>query len=294
VGEDLDQLVEALGAVLAAPDLPRLTRNEPGLDKKWAAGDLAARIPKSQLDEVARRIGLGVGQLRSYAEVARAYPPKERTVKAAWTIYREVRILSPEKRKEVLQDGLTLRRARIALGKGPMDRPKKERESDEDRAWFILEELQEPRVKAIVEREIASANVDRKARRAAKTTLDEIAAQKRFIENELRKVAKEGTPDRQYWLASKELVGAEQYIYSVARLHQQHGDAMDEERWADIVKKLRHVADSAQDVADRIEGLAAGDFIDAEEVSEYLELPSGNGGDFDAEIVDAEIIGDSS
>jgi hypothetical protein len=285
--EDLDLLIEELGAALAAPDLPRHRRNEPGLDKKWKAGDIAAQIPKEKLEAAAKEVGVSVGLLRSYADVARAFPESERTVRAAWTVYREVRVLQPEQRKIVLRDGLTLRKARIAVGKGPMDRPKKERESDEERAWFVIDELQEPKVRAIVEQEVQATGVDRKARKAAKTTLDEIAAQRKFIEGELRKAAKEGTPDRKYWEASRELVVAEHYIYSLARLHSQYVEAMDETQWSDIVEKLRHVAVSAEHVARRVEGLVTGDFIEGDEVSDALELTPGR-----ADIADAEIIGE--
>lgn len=59
--EGLDQLVEELGAALAAPDLPRLQRNQPGLDKKWRAGDIARRIPPSQIETVAAKVGIDVG-----------------------------------------------------------------------------------------------------------------------------------------------------------------------------------------------------------------------------------------
>jgi hypothetical protein len=286
VQEDLDHLVEELGAALAAPDLPRLQRNEPGLDKKWRAGDIARQIPPAQLDLVASKVGISLGLLRSYADVARAYPPEDRTVKAAWTVYREVRIVPPEERRAVLRDGMTLRQARIAVGKGPMDRPKKEQQSDEERAWFVLEELQEPAIKEIVEREIKDSTLARRTRKAAKTALDEIAAAKKFIEAELRKQQKEGTPDRQFLTSSKALIEAEQYIYSVARLHDRHADAMTPERWSEIVVKLRNLSASAEDVARGVEGLGAGNFVEGEEVSEFFELTAGD------DIVDAEIVGE--
>jgi hypothetical protein len=285
--EDIDRLVEELGAVLAAPDLPRHRRNEPGLDKKWKAGDLAAQIPKAQLEQVADKVGISLNQLRSYAEVARAYPPEERTVKAAWTIYREVRILPSEQRREVLKDGLTLRRARIAIGKGPMDQPRRERQSDEARAWAVIDELQEPHIRALVMQEMESSTADRKARKAARTTLDEIAARRKLIDAELRKQAQEPTPDRKYWQASKELTEAARFVYAVARLHERHRDSMTEERWADIVVTLRNLVDSAGDVADRIEGIGNGEFIEAEAVNDLLQLPAGT-----ADIEEAEVIGD--
>jgi hypothetical protein len=285
--EGLDSLVEELGAALAAPDLPRLERNQPGLDKKWKAGDIALRVPPSQMELVAAKVGVSLGQLRSYADVARAYPPSERTVKAAWTIYREVRSASPDDRMRILCDGLTLRQARIAVGKGPMDRPKKERETDEERAWFVLEELQQPGIKAIVEREVRDATVARRTRKAAKTALDEIVAAKKFIDAELRKQQKQGTPEHQYLTHSKALIEAEQHIYSVARLHDRHAGAMTEGRWTDIVMKLRNVSASAEDVAREVEGSAPVDFIEGEEVLAVLELPPGDRG-----IIDAQVVGD--
>jgi hypothetical protein len=284
---DFDDWVEELGAVLAAPDLPRLQRNEPGLDKKWKAGDIAAGIPKDMLEKVADKVGVSVGLLRSYADVARAFPPQERTVRAAWTIYREVRALPPEQRKIVLRDGLTLRRARMAVGKGAMDRPRKERQSDEQRAWFILDELGVPGIRAIVEREMASSALDRKTRRAAKSSLDDIAARRKLIDGELRKRAREGSPDRQYWTARKELNDAERFIYSVGRLHDQHVDALADDQWREAVELLRNLAASALDVARQIQGVASGDYIDGEEVPEFLALTAGS-----EEIIDAEIIGD--
>jgi hypothetical protein len=93
-----------------------------------------------------------------------------------------------------------------------------------------------------------------------KTTSDEIAARRKFIDAELRKQAREGAPERRYWEASRELVDAERFIYSVARLHEQHADAMSSgagrarsEAW--------HLADSAHEVVRRIEGLTEGDYI---------------------------------
>jgi hypothetical protein len=282
MGEDLDQLVEELGAVLAAPDLPRLQRTNPGADKKWKAGDIAARMSRAMLDAVAERLSGRVevtgAQLRSYADVAAAYPPEERTVQAAWTVYRELRDVPRDRRREILHDGLKLRPAREAIGKGPMDRVKKERESDEVRAWFVIDELQEPGVRAIVEKEMRDNAADRKARRAVKTALDEIAAEKKRIETQLKKLAKEGTPERQFWETSKNLTEAERFIYSVARLHDRHGDAMEPERWADIAEKLRHVATSAEDVAARVEGPSYDDVIEAEVLPDFLELSAGDDG----------------
>lgn len=282
---DIDRWVEELGAALAAPDLPRLQRNEPGLDKKWRAGDIAAQIPKDRLEEVANRVAFPLGQLRSYADVARAYPPEERTVRAAWTIYREVRIVPPERRREILHDGLTLRQARIAVGKGRMDRPKREKDDPEERAWDIIDDLQNPEVRAIVEREMTASKVDRKARKTAKSTLDEIRDRGKFIEAEMRKHATGPTPSKQYWEASKELNQAARYAYTVARLHALHREVMSEEQWTDIVAVLRSLSDSMEDVADTIEGLAADDFVEGEDVAEFLELEAGD-------IVDAEVVGD--
>ena len=42
---------------------------------------------------------------------------------------------------------------------------------------------------------------------------------------------------------------------------------MDDGRWGEIVKTLRDLADSAQDVADKIEGVGGGEFIGAEDVA---------------------------
>jgi uncharacterized protein Yka (UPF0111/DUF47 family) len=168
-----------------------------------------------------------------------------------------------------------------------MDQPKRERQSIEERAWAVVEELAEPRVRELVMREMESSSADRKARKAAKSTLDEIAARRKFIEAELRKQAQEPTPDRKYWQASKELTEAARFVYTLASLHDQHRDTMTDERWTDIVETLRNLVDSAADVADRIEGLASGDFIDADVVSDLLELDAGM-----LIIEDAEVIGD--
>ena len=78
----------------------------------------------------------------------------------------------------------------------------------------------------------------------------------------------------------------EHYIYSVARLHDQHANAMTPDRWQDIVVKLRNGGASAEDVARRVEGLGAGEFVDGEEEPEFLELSAGD------DIVDAEIVGE--
>jgi hypothetical protein len=58
----------------------------------------------------------------------------------------------------------------------------------------------------------------RKARKAMKTTSDEIAVRRKFIDAELRKQAREGAPERRDREASRELVDAERFLYSVARL----------------------------------------------------------------------------
>lgn len=284
-----ETLVEELGAALAAPDLPRLRRNEPGADKKWLAGDIGKQLPSSRLEEAAQHVGISLGLLRSYVDVARAYPPESRTIKAAWTIYREVRILPPEQRQMVLRDGLTLRAARIAIGKGPMDRPKRENEPIDKRVQAVIEELADPEVQALVMEEMASSGARRKARKAARSTVDEIAAERKFIEAELRKQKQKPTPDHQFLLAKKELTEAARLVYSVAQLYDRHRDYMAQERWEDIVKTLRDVTSASQDVADQIEGIQAGDFIDGDAVDEFLALGAGV-----LEIEDAEIIGESS
>lgn len=289
---ELDDLVEQLGAVLSAPDVPLRKRTDWARDKKWQAGDIAKAIPASKFDDVVRRLeergtDITAGLLRSYAEVAKAYPPADRTVKAAWTVYREARILPPDQRPTVLRDGQTLRGVRMELGKGPMDQRKFKRQPIERRAWNIVEELQDEQVRELVMREINSSSADRKARRAARSTLDELAAQKKLIDAELRKRAREPSAERQYWQASKELLEAARFVYSIARLHSLHPDALDESRWKDITETLRDLGDSSHDVADKIQGLGGDDVIEGEDLDDLLELAAG-----DDEIEDAEIIGD--
>jgi hypothetical protein len=285
---DVTQWVEELGAVLAAPDLPRLQRNEPGLDKKWKAGDIAATIPPHRLEAVAEKVGITTGLLKSYRDVAMAFPPEERSVKAAWTVYREVRHVERPARDEILRDGLTLRAARLAVGKGPMDQPKRERQSIEERAWAVVAELQEPRVRELVMREMEGSAADRKARKAAKTTMDEISARKKFIETELRKERNKPTPYFQFLKASKQLAEAQTFVYSVGQLHEQHEDVMEEERWQEIAQTLRDLATAAADVADRVAGIDYGDYIDGEEVYDGFELGPGSSDIVDAEIVDED------
>jgi hypothetical protein len=282
------QVIERLGAVLSAPNPPRYA--PPSADKKWAAGDIAATIPVPDLPRVAERlqergVTITAGVLKSYAQVARAYPSHQRNVRAAWAVYREARDVPPEQRSSVLWDGQTLRGVRLALGKGPMDQPRRERQPVEDRAFAVTQELQDPQVRELVMREMNSSAADRKARRAAKTTLDEIAARQKLIDAELRKRKQEGTPESQFWRASKELNNAAKFIYSVARLYSRHPDAMEEYRWKELVEILRSVTNAAADAADRLEGSSDDEFIEGEALDNMFELDAG-------EIVDAEIVDD--
>lgn len=290
--DNFDQLVGELGAALDAPDLPRLLRSEPGADRKWRAGDIAARFPSNRLQEVATRLDVPLSQLRSYAEVARSYPVRDRTVRAAWTVYRELKDTPEGERQRILRDGLTLRDARVAIGKGPMDQPKFSRLSVSTQAERIIQGLANPDVFSIVRDFIQTA--DRETKRNARSVLEPIERMKKAFDAEARKQQREPTIHRQYIESSKRIVDAARFAYSIARLHARNPEAMSDEQWKQLAEHLRDFGESAQDVADRLEGKVSEEGIEYVDTDEVLELTSTSSDltVLDDEVVEAEIIDD--
>lgn len=101
-------------------------------NSKWELGDLAlTHLPREErggsrpkdecyvrsidrLAEMAGAAGVSTEQLRSYRDVADAWPPHKRVAGASWTVHRQ--LMAPEN-QHLIQPGLTYREADALVGR---------------------------------------------------------------------------------------------------------------------------------------------------------------------------------
>ena len=140
-------MVESGRSIMAAPRLSRAEQVTRGPeDFKFTLGDLLANgddLDDERLNELAEQIGFNLtGQnLKSYREVARAWPPEQR-VAASWTVHRTLKKM-PD-RFERIEPSMTLREAQVVTGKTPADTEHPSRWDSQRRVEFLITQLQDP------------------------------------------------------------------------------------------------------------------------------------------------------
>jgi hypothetical protein len=87
-------------------------------DLKWRWGDLAVEVPVEALRKFAIELEVDYDALRSYRNVAAAWPPDRRVANTSWTVHRE---LLTADNQHAIRPNMTLREARAAIGRTPID-----------------------------------------------------------------------------------------------------------------------------------------------------------------------------
>jgi hypothetical protein len=234
------------------------------LDEKFALGDLICEVGDEELDELAREIGhnLTSANLRSYREVARAWPPEKR-VAASWTVHRTLK--NAVNRFELIAPGMTLRQAQIATGKNPADTEHPSRWGLDRLVPFIITELLDARVSKAVRAELETRKGARAARTAARMVDEERSAEYREALRVLREARDAKSPERAVYEVIFKLRDAREYVRAVAKASDDEMSFVSKERRPDIVAEVRYLALTVVDALGRL-GLK-----DAELSAEALE-----------------------
>ena len=236
---DWAERVESGRAIMGGPRLGRAQRASLGPeDEKFALGDLISDVADDQLDQLAHQIGhnLTAGNLRSYREVARAWPPDKR-VAASWTAHRTL-MNSPD-RFDIIQPGMTLRQAQKATGKNPADTEHPSRWSIDRLVPFIITQLQDTTISKAVRAELEDRKGARAARAAAKMVDEERSAEYREALRELREARDAKSPERAVYEVIFKLRDAREYIRAVGKASDDEMSFVPEHRRPDVATAVR-------------------------------------------------------
>ncbi|MDQ1629565.1 MAG: hypothetical protein QOI54_3309 [Actinomycetota bacterium] len=251
---DWTMLVEAGRGIIAASRLggPAVVARGPQ-DEKFALGDLLAglegadELDDDQLNELAREIGPGLtgGNLKSYREVARAWPAEQR-VEASWTTHRT--LMKAPNRFELITPGMTLRGAQRAYGKTPADTEHPSRWPLERRVDYLITQLQDPPTAKAVREQVEGRKFARAARAASRAVEEERSAEYREALRELREARDAKHPERAVYDAIFKLRDAREYVRAVGRASADVHSFMPDHRKPDVVAAVRDLALGAIEV----------------------------------------------
>jgi hypothetical protein len=173
-------------------------------------------VEDDQLQALADAIGsnLTAGNLKSYREVARAWPSAQR-VAASWTAHRTLKNMT--ERFEIIRPGMTLREAIAATGKDPADTEHPSRWSTERRVPFIIAQLLDPTISKAVRQELDERKGARAAKTAAKMVDEERSAEYRNALRELREKRDAKHPNRAAYEAIFKLREEREYVRAVGK-----------------------------------------------------------------------------
>src|SRR5579884_3416577 len=188
-------------------------------DEKFPLGDLlieAGDLDDEELKSLAKEIGyrLTGGRLKSYREVARAWPPETR-VDAFWTTHRTLAKL--ENRFELIKPGMTLRQAQEAAGKRTSDVKHPSRWPFDERVDFLITQLQDNATNEAVRERVEGRKKARATRTAARAVQEERSAEYREALRELREANNAKHPERAVLDAIFKLRDAREYVRAVGK-----------------------------------------------------------------------------
>lgn len=216
-------------------------------DEKFALGDLVSDVTDDQLDRLANEIdhNLTGASLRSYREVARAWP-RDKRVAASWTAHRTL-MNSPD-RFDIIQPRMTLRQAQKATGKNPADTEHPSRWGLERLVPFIITQLLDPATSRAVRAELDTRKGARAARTAVKMVDEERSAEYREALRELREARDAKSPERAIYEIIFKLRDHREYVRAVGRASDDEMSFVSDDRRPDIAAELRDLAFTVVDV----------------------------------------------
>ena len=256
---DWEELVEPGRAILSAPRLGRAERASSGpSDEKFALGDLFLGVEDEQLEWLAGRLGhnlTGAG-LRSYREVAAAWPPEKR-VAASWTTHRTLK--NAPDRFDVIKPGMTLRQAQQAIGKQPADTEHPSRWSLDRKVPFIVTQLMDATTNKAVRDDLDGKKGARAARAAAKMVDEERSAEYREALRELREARDAKSAERMLYEVIFKLREFREYLRAIGKASGDEMSFLRADRRPDVVAVVQDLALTAVEVLRQyeLEGEAA-------------------------------------
>lgn len=215
-----------------------------GIDEKFPLGDLmveAGPLDDGQLRQLAEELGSGlkVDRLRSYREVAEAWPPETR-VDASWTTHRT--LAKQPNRLEVIKPGMTLRGAQAAAGRRTSDDAHPDRWSLDRRVTFVVSQLQDKELNQTLQAEVEGQKHARQVRKAARDVQDETSAAYREARRELRDRYNAQGPEAAILKAIFRLREAAESVRAVGRAAIDEDSWLPEHRKPDVVAAVRDLA----------------------------------------------------
>jgi hypothetical protein len=233
---------------MAAPRLGRAQRASLGPeDEKFALGDLVSDVADDQLDRLAHEIGhnLTGASLRSYREVARAWPQDKR-VAASWTAHRT--LMNHPDRFDIIQPKMTLRQAQKATGKNPADTEHPSRWGLDRLVPFIITQLLDTAISKAVREELDTRKGARAARTAVKMVDEERSAEYREALRELREARDAKSPERAIYEIIFKLRDYREYVRAIGKASDDEMSFVSDDRRPDIAAELRDLAFAVIDV----------------------------------------------
>jgi hypothetical protein len=260
---DLDTAVERAHTILSAPALHRSEKASRGReDPKFLVGDLLVEADLSSADTAALAQALDVAehQVKTYHGVAKAWP-LERRVAASWSTHRELK--DHPDRFDIIEPGMTLRRAREMIGKAPSDIDHPSRWSLERRVTSVVTWLLEPEVESQVREQLQEKRKARRARAAARMAAEERSAEAREALRELRDLHEAKSPERAALEAVAKLRLSVDYVRAIEVASASAEAFLPAHRIPDLVRALRDlgevtvhtIASISDDAAQRSEAL---------------------------------------
>lgn len=244
---DWSEKVEPGRAILSAPRLGRAQQAALGpTDHKFALGDLLSDVEDDELEQLADALGdnLTAANLKSYREVARAWPPDQR-VGASWTVHRTLKNLA--NRFDVIKPGMTLREAQVASGKTPADTEHPLRWDLNRRVEFIITQLQETAIAKAVREELEGRKRSRAAKAAVKMVEEDRSAEYRDALRELRDARDAKSPERAVYELIFKLRDYREYVRAVGKMSTDEMRFLPDHRRPDVIAAVRDLAVTALD-----------------------------------------------
>lgn len=248
--EDWGTIVEAGRSIIASSRLGNADDDRLGVaDEKFALGDLvvsAGPMDDTELGLLAKEIGHGLktGQLKSYREVAEAWPA-DRRVAASWTTHRT--LAKQPNRFDLIKPGMTLRAAQVAAGRRASDDAHPDRWSLSRRATFVIAQLQDPELNKTVRAEVEGQRHARAVRKAALVVEEEVSAAYREARRELRDKYNAQGPEAAILKAIFQLREGAEFVRAVGRAAVEENSWLPEHRKPDVVAAVRDLAIIASD-----------------------------------------------
>jgi hypothetical protein len=244
---DWTEKVESGRTIMRAPRLSRSQRVMLGpQDEKFALGDLMCDVEDDELEVLAQAIGfnLTAANLKSYREVAYAWPPGQR-VAASWTVHRTLKNMTD--RFEVIRPGMTLREAVVATGKHPADTEHPSRWSIERRVPFIIAQLLDVAISKAVRKELDGRKGARAARAAAKMVDEDRSAEYREALRALREKRDVKHPDRAAYEVIFRLREEREYVRAVGKASSDEVSFLPSHLRPDVIVAIRDLVITAVD-----------------------------------------------